>query len=101
VLQLKASLPWFCHLLSFQMLLWTGPQKRWPSLALRSWPHYCVFFFGICKLLYDLNLVLFQQLVLIVPPITTQIWWLAITMNGWSFPRNHDSLLWCNKLIFF
>jgi hypothetical protein len=45
VLQLEASLPWFCHLLSFRMLLWTCPQKRCPSPSFRSWPRYCMFFF--------------------------------------------------------
>jgi len=41
--------------------------------------------FSICKLLYDLNLILFQQLILIVQLVTTQIQWLAITMHcEWS-----------------
>jgi hypothetical protein len=45
VLQLKASLPWLWHLLSFWMLLWTCPHKRCPSPSLRSRPCYYVFFF--------------------------------------------------------
>jgi hypothetical protein len=38
-----------------------------------------------------------------VPFATTLIRWLAIRVHvkGQSFPRNHNSLLWCSKLMFF
>jgi hypothetical protein len=37
--------------------------------------------FVICKLLYDLELILFQQLVFMLPLVTTQIWLLVITVH--------------------
>jgi hypothetical protein len=55
--------------------------KDVPLLLLSFNPTIVCYYFNICRLLYDLDLVLFQQLVLILALVNTQIWQPVVTVH--------------------
>jgi hypothetical protein len=79
----------------FLMLFWTHPHKRFPSPFFRCQPHYFVLFQHLQTLIWFKTNYISTTCIYIATCYHSNLMTLSLlcTMNGWSFPRNHDSFL--------